>query len=241
VEYIRGIKKTSVRKSLSNTLYNIAIINPRVPNEPFKKLRDESNRIHDKEYVYRIPKSTPNTLESILNNANPDNILTKLYTIFPPLRLQDWYTLNFQSGDNYINSEEIFLSDYKTKESHGDRIIIIPKSFKVDPEGVGPFLTNTNGDRYTQSALSKKFKRLFGVSQSLFRRIYITEMLHYIDKNLPLSEQVSFRKAFATILGHNIRTQEFVYNSSRYDNRIQYSSNEFMTKIYNNLMKCMPF
>jgi hypothetical protein len=131
----------------------------------------------------------------------------------PPRRVMDiafLKTKNYKNDeDNYVSKGKIVYNKYKTKKTHGEQVIKLPrkvnllvsKLIKDNSQKSDYLFLNTNDEPYTQQSLSKHIKNLFnGNSQDMLRSIYLSEYF----KDLPKLQEMEKQ---ALDMGHSISSQ----------------------------------
>jgi hypothetical protein len=185
-------------------------------------------------------------------------LVAGLYKYLPPLRGQDYFNAilsklpknvlyeqhykklkkNFIDMDNWV----LVIGNYKTASKHGIRVIrftgvlvdIIKKWVKVAGIGNGDwFLVNRMGKKFRQDAFTKMLWRIYGdnFSVDMLRRIYISEMVSYLEELDNPVETIKWRKRLAFIVGHSLESQEFIYSNFKRMKRKK-SSRKYMDEIF---------
>jgi hypothetical protein len=167
-------------------------------------------------------------------------LIASLYTYLPPLRQDeyvDMYIVSLSSNSNYSNycdimknnfidikNNKIIICKSKTKKKYKIRIFDLPINLK---NAINLFRKENdieskkllNGTMYkTQTGLSAFIKRTLGVSSSMLRKLYISEMLEKMGdrKNMLKEKNIKKRKEVAYIMGHSLKMQEFTYSRLAY-------------------------
>lgn len=162
--------------------------------------------------------------EELKTRSNSDHmlyIITCLYTYIPPQRGQVYYNCYIDrdvEGSNLIdlNKKELVVREHKTMKAYGNIIIELPDELVRILEEYKPLsnknnyrlLSTTTGRPVSEVSFNKLMTNIFGkgISTNMMRKIYVTDKLE--NEELSIAE----RKELAHIMGHNISTQEFMYN-----------------------------
>jgi integrase len=185
-------------------------------------------------------------------------LVAGLYKYLPPLRGQDYFNVilsrlpknilyeqhykklnkNFIDMDNWV----LVIGNYKTASKHGIRVIrftgvlvdIVKKWIKIAGIGDGDwFLVNRMGKKFRQDAFTKMLWRIYGdnFSVDMLRRIYISEMVSYLEDLDNPVETIKWRKRLAFMVGHSLESQEFIYSNFKRMKRKK-SSKKYMDEIF---------
>jgi integrase len=149
-----------------------------------------------------------------------------LYTYIPPLRAQDYRTsLLFEDSSkedtidiNYLclKSKRLVICNYKTKTTHGTRIIDVPDEvINVLTEYKNKYkakyvVSGKDGNQMSQTAFVNFMQRIFDgkkVSTNMLRKFFISEKIEN-EKMNGLE-----RKKQAHIMGHTLGTQQLNYTT----------------------------
>ena len=182
-------------------------------------------------------------------------VILALYSGMPALRGQEFYAtrvvehspgtdltavLPEATYPNFLDlaSGTLVVRDYKTQQRYNIRYLRIPppllgllKEYHEAVGEVGFLIPDEQGRPLEHSPFTKRLHSLLGaeISTDMLRKIYIAEMLHYLQHNkLSPVAVVAIRKQMATAMGHSLEAQEFVYSGLRLTPEYQYSSPVFM-------------
>lgn len=147
-------------------------------------------------------------------NASIKYVLLCLYTYLPPVRGEEYATMvmNGRDGENRYIGGRFIIENYKTKKSHGKRIIDVPQALQ---QIIADFHHFHNADGSSPHLLIKDIspKNITDIFHSIFGRNVSTSLLRkiYISANVP-SMTATERLDLARQMGHTIMSQELVYN-----------------------------
>ena len=230
-KYYKELSKKCLKENSENTIY-------RDPNEKekenfmsmedvtvyFEKLEKEVNDLVDGCKDFKLLKS-----KYTFVNLYQRYLVCALYTHYPPLRGQDYYSTKFVRNDEDserlcdenvydVQKGTLYVRHHKTEGLLGTKVLVMPPVIgKIctvwSNINEGPnFIVNTkNGNMLTQQAFTGLLNRIFAphkVSSSMLRKIYISSFLNS-------NPSVKQRKELAKIMGHQIGLQEFVYSRFR--------------------------
>ena len=248
--YINKLKKTSIQKSMINSI-RVVLLNNELYDAYYKKLWNKYSKKHDMLYKYSKQKSDDFiNLESLRKIANLETvgtvryIIANLYTYIPPLRGEEYYNLSVNATKsnkiNTLNTKDwiIYIYNYKTMDRYGLRKIRVPVALRpilkkwIDDNKITKnhyLLTNRYGEPFSQSAFTKTLKRIFSISVDMLRRIYMSEMVKYLNS----IDEIKWRKRLTTIVGHSLESQEFIYSNHKNMKNIKFSKKIYMKYLFN--------
>jgi len=244
-----SMQTITVEKSLLNSIRNMLSIeefgpyNKRWTNIKREYREEKDYSIDEKKLDQYIPLEDLSTIVSNIKNKNTVKYFIGLiYITMPTIRGQDLYNLKISSIDipeNYLDVKtmKLYIKDHKTVKQQGIKIIAFPKVLhSIIKEHISGsyLLLNNRGGKYTKGTFAQIIKRMFGFGIDILRRIYITEMLHYLYSEEDKKKATEWRKKLAHIFGHSLSSQEFDYKLWN-DEKLKYSSTKFMKNMYENL------
>lgn len=194
-------------------------------------------------------------------------VVSALYVYLPPLRGQDFYdTVVYSFGDDVdldniclsvkknfldIGSWTLVIGYYKTSGLYGIRKLNIPEElkkilvgwFKFMGTGIGDWmLLNTDRKKFKQTAFTSLLWRIFGegFSVDMLRRVYISEMVTYLNNMDDKEYGLIWRKKLANIVGHSLSSQELIYSTFKFSDVVK-SPIKYMNKVFLLLTKSTVF
>ena len=195
-------------------------------------------------------------LDEYYSDKHIKHVLMCLYTMFPPLRNQDWCTSKMYSRASRIKKDDLkktnyvclskkclVVNEYKTEKSYGarthklpDELVQVLKAFKKKSKSkwVVPHPNNVK-THMTAKHMSTYLSRLIKCAPSFLRKLYISNR---IDAGCDAGE----RKKLASIMGHSCATQMVCYSRFSLDlhdidskaseeKRTKFISTDDMTKL----------
>jgi hypothetical protein len=175
----------------------------------------------DIDYVIKMRNLYKNKLTDKFHTNDLYYLLCSLYSYLPPLRSEDYYNAIIKKDttdlnkENYydINTKQFIINQYKTKNTHGQRIIDIPNelceiinSFH-DKSNSDYLICTRTGKKLDSGTFLKTMQRCLrkNVSSSMLRKSYISSK---IDSGISACD----RKSDAKIMAHTVSTQQLMYS-----------------------------
>lgn len=243
IEYISGIKSTSVRKNL---LCNVKHVIGKDPfNTFYGQFFKKCVRIHKENYILKkgklkkwIPLEKYPILRRKWNRSTSEYKVISIYIYMPALRGEDIFNTRIDFGDNYIDKKTwtLIISKHKTMKTYGTKYIRIPIILRklFDNLEKGDYIIcNKFGNKYTQDSYTHLLWRVFGkgYSTNAIRHTYVCELNNY-------GVDIKIKSHISKMMGHSLGTQEFVYNNIKTGN---FSSREYMKRVIEYIKKCIIF
>lgn len=226
LEHIEGLEKAQTKKTLLSALYVLTndddyrekmLSTMKVVNDHYKAQKTDPDRLKNLmsfDEVKRLHEEYKNAWKRHRTDENFFNLMISSLCSgavdgLPPRRVLDYACMKWTkydiNTDNYYKNGKFYFNVYKTKKNKGKQEVTVPAeivklmNIRKKMTGSGPYLLyNEQGDIYSQSALSKKIKRLFhGNSQDVLRSIFLSNLY----KGLPA---VSHLQDIADTMGHSI-------------------------------------
>jgi hypothetical protein len=218
------LEKPQTKKTLLSALFVLTsdddyrekmLSTMKVVNDHYKQQKTNPDRLKNLmsfEEVKRLHDEFKATWKAHPTDSNFFNLLISSLcsgVVMPPRRVIDYAVMKIakydRNTDNYYEKGKFYFNVYKTKKSHGKQEVVVPPEIvklinkRKKMTGTGNYLLiNDEGDIYSQSALSKKIKRLFrGNSQDVLRSIFLS----HLYEGLPA---VSHLQNIADTMGHSI-------------------------------------
>ena len=192
----------------------------------------ELRRLTTFEEIVKKREALASQLGNTYSQRHVKHLLLCLYTMFPPLRNQDWCNSKLFSRASRIKSDDLskinyvclskkilVLNDYKTVKTHGVRIHKLPqdlinvlKSFKKISKSKW-VIPHPDDIKKHMSAkhMSNYLNRLALCGCSHLRKLYISNRM---DKGMNADQ----RKELACIMGHTCAMQAVTY--TRYSSEL---------------------
>lgn len=224
--HIAALPKKQTRKTLLSALFVLTkeedyrrdmLENARAVSEEYRRQRTDPERakhwmsfneiraIHNQyKAQYKANPSNANLMELLLSSLHSGAVEG-----LPPRRVMDYALMKVRDydpeKDNYYDAKtkRFVFNQFKTRGHKGRQEVEVPKELvplinKRVKSGHLYLLTNEDDEQYSQSALSKKIKRMFqGNTQDVLRSIFLS----HLYKDVPA---VALLQDTADRMGHSI-------------------------------------
>lgn len=224
--HIADLPKKQTRKTLLSALYVLTkeedyrremLENARAVSEEYRLQKTDPKRaqhwmsyeeirtLHNQfKAAYKQNPSNANLMDLLISSLHSGAIEG-----LPPRRVLDYAIMKVREvnpeKDNYYDAKgkRFIFNQFKTRGHKGQQAVEVPKELlplinKRVKSGQTHLLVNEEGLPYTQSALSKKIKRMFqGNTQDVLRSIFLS----HLYKDVPA---VSFLQDTADRMGHSV-------------------------------------
>lgn len=225
LEHINTLEKPQTKKTLLSALFvltddddykELMMENIKTVNQHYKEQKTDPERLKNVKSFDEIKLIHNQIKNAYKNNPTNSNLMDLLISSvcsgaienLPPRRVLDYAVMKLKGfnreTDNYFEKGKFHFNQFKTKGHKGKQEMDVPKELvtlinkRKKLATMDYLLENESGEPYTQSALSKKIKKLFqGNSQDVLRSIYLS----HLYKDLPA---VSFLQDTADKMGHSI-------------------------------------
>ena len=193
-------------------------------------IKDKGLSWEDIEKLYSMVKLEVDNCKYYNEKIYKKFLVLSLYIHVPPLRPEDWLNCKIVDGsvtneDNCLDlsSQKLYIYKSKTKNSIGSRIIDLPPVLvdiikkwylyrKTDYLFVKKNNKTMRSDGFSHY-MSTNFKlqktkedEIVELTPNYLRNLFISEKIH--DAKVPMEE----RHRLSKIMGHQLRTQEYVYS-----------------------------
>lgn len=225
MEHIDSLEKPQTKKTLLSALFVLTadddyrekmMENVKVVNDHYKQQKTDPERLKNVKSFDEI-KLLHNQFKNVYkNNPSTENLMNLLISSvcsgavegLPPRRVLDYAVMKTKGynreTDNYFEKGKFYFNQFKTKGAKGKQEMTVPKELvtlinkRKKMSNSDYLLENESGEPFTQSALSKRIKKMFqGNSQDVLRSIFLSNLY----KDLPA---VSFLQDTADKMGHSI-------------------------------------
>lgn len=225
MEHIDSLEKPQTKKTLLSALFVLTadddyrekmMENVKVVNDHYKQQKTDPERLKNVKSFDEI-KLLHNQFKNVYkNNPSTENLMNLLISSvcsgavegLPPRRVLDYAVMKTKGynreTDNYFEKGKFYFNQFKTKGAKGKQEMTVPKELvtlinkRKKMSNSDYLLENESGEPFTQSALSKRIKKMFqGNSQDVLRSIFLS----HLYKDLPA---VSFLQDTADKMGHSI-------------------------------------
>lgn len=204
MEHIDSLEKAQTKKTLLSALFVLTgdndyrekmLENVKVVNDFYKKQKTDPERLKSVKSFDEIKLLHNQFKNAYKNNPSTENLMNLLISSLcsgsiphlPPRRVLDYAVMKLKNynreTDNYVEKNKFYFNQFKTKSKLGKQEMDIPKEVqtlinKRKKQSTSDYLLeNESGEPYTQSALSKKIKKLFqGNTQDVLRSIFLTDL-----------------------------------------------------------------
>jgi hypothetical protein len=253
IKFIDGIKSIESAKGSINSILIIledmnkyTLESRRIYNEKNfelrkKKLREKSFKKSDVISNMKLKHEEINKLGKRYMKNPVNRIIGLIYGHMFPMRPQELYdlvVLNNKSNDeiNYIdrNTLIVTINNYKTNNFYGVRRYKIPEIIKKEVvdylklrKDGEYFIVNNRGGKYNNSSMYGLVKRVFGVNVNTIRRLYVSEIYHYL--NTEKKDDRKIKIMMSELMGHSTSSQAVIYSSN--SNDVIHSCGKYMEKI----------
>jgi len=225
MEHIDSLEKPQTKKTLLSALFVLTgdddyrekmMENVKVVNEHYKQQKTDPERLKNVKSFDEIKLLHNQFKNAYKNNPSTDNLMNLLISSvcsgavegIPPRRVLDYAVMKTKGynreTDNYFEKGKFYFNQFKTKGAKGKQEMSVPKELVIlinkrkKMSGSDYLLENESGEPFTQSALSKRIKKMFqGNSQDVLRSIFLS----HLYKDLPA---VSMLQDTADKMGHSI-------------------------------------
>lgn len=186
-------------------------------NDTYTQIINELNKLTKEQESSGINKFKKIKWTILLKHLNDDmkpieKVITGLYLLLPPRRLNDYTYLTYVDKEDEINNKnlnyyikstnELYFQNYKTFKKFGIQKIKVPNELK---NIIHSYITSNNiksGEsiiKMNKFNLAKKLKKIFGVSVDGLRHSYISWLYQDINQLFNI-QKVSY------MMGHDVST-----------------------------------